>query len=446
MFSRYPIALTLIILASVCVLYNASANSNAGSTHNVSRNKEPRAGTGTALSRYSPSRLSVTAALPTTDSWFTSSDVSSGDNFGTSVALSGSTVVIGAPHDSDAFTSSGSAYVFVRDGEGWAQQQKLTSNTPSIDQNFGSSVAISGDTIVVGAYGESSVDVQTGAAYVFVRNEGTWSLQQKLTLSDPMGFDGFGQSVGISGDTIIVGAVGDSDDGSLPGSASVFVRDSAGVWSLQQKLRPHDAVPGDMFGFPVAISGNTALVSDSFFPANNGNFVGSVYVYERVGTVWSERQKLQINPKSGAEFGRAISIDGDTFVVGAIYDAHGSNTQGSAYVYVRTGATWSQQQKLFVRDSPAPERFGTSVAINAATIVVGNNFEDEHRGSAYVFVRDAKSNWKQQFKLTADDGLPEDYLGTSVATNGSVVLAGAVGKTVNGPSSGAVYYWSISQP
>jgi hypothetical protein len=117
-----------------------------------------------------------------------------------------------------------------------------------------------------------------------------------------------------------------------------------------------------------------------------------------VGTLWSERQKFQLNARSGYEFGRSLAIDGDTFVAGAAFDAHGSNTQGSAYVYVRKGETWSQQQKLFVRDSDAAERFGGSVAISGDTIVVGNSFEDDHRGAVYVFVRDAKANWQQQIK------------------------------------------------
>ena len=163
--------------------------------------------------------------------------------------------------DGAAGIDQGSAYVFVRSGGVWSQQQKLEASDAAADDRFGFSVAISGETVVVGAPGDDgAAGIDQGSAYVFVRSGGVWSQQQKLLASDAAADDDFGSSVAISGETVVVGAPWDDDaTGFYQGSAYVFVR-SGGVWSQQQKLLASDAAGGDAFGFSVAISGETVVV------------------------------------------------------------------------------------------------------------------------------------------------------------------------------------------
>jgi len=358
------------------------------------------------------------------------------------MSMSGNTVVIGHPHDSHDASWSGSAYVFVKDGSGWVQQQKLLPTTPKNDQVFGLSVSIDGDTIVVGCPGEGDATMPfAGAAYVFVRDGSNWVLQQKL-LSQSRLAGGFGGAVAISGNSIVVTASGDGDDNFLPGTASVFTRDQNGVWSFQQKVRASDQIRDQMYGGSVAISGDTVLVGSEYLAPNHGASIGAVYVYERVGTVWTERNKLTSSTwRGGYEFGRYLAIDGNIAVIGAYHEEHGSNTRGSVYVFVRDKGEWTQQQKLFVKEELAePDFFGVSVAIHGSTIIAGNSGADEQRGAAYIFTADDKLNWSQQTKLVAGDGLIEEHFGTAVATNGSEVLVSATGKNITGPSCGAVYY------
>ena len=381
-------------------------------------------------------------------SWFTSNDNAVGDVFGVPMSMSGDTVVIGDSDDSRDAPWSGSAYVFVKDGTGWVQQQKLLPTTPANDLVFGRSVSIDGDTIVVGAPGEGDPTLAfAGAAYVFVRQGSHWLLQQKLLLPEPRFGDGFGGAVAISGNSIVVTAMGDGDD-SFPGSASVFTRDSNGVWTFQQKVRASDHTFDQMYGGSVAISGDTVMVGSEYLAPHHGAGIGAVYVYERVGTVWSEVKKLTSSTwKGGYEFGRYLAIDGNIAVIGAYHEEHGSNTRGSVYVFVRDRGEWAQRQKLFVKEDLGEwDRFGVSVAIHGSTIVAGDIGDNDQRGAAYVFTADDKLNWSQQTKLVAGDGLIEEVFGTAVATNGSEVLVSAARKAISGPSCGAVYYSTLGAP
>ena len=163
--------------------------------------------------------------------------------------------------DGAAGVDQGSAYVFVRSGGVWSQQQKLLASDAAAGDLFGVSVAISGETVVVGApFDDGAAGFDQGSAYVFVRSGGVWSQQQKLEASDAAAGDMFGSSVAISGETVVVGApLDDGAAGTDQGSAYVFVR-SGGVWSQQQKLEASDAAAVDCFGFSVAISGETVVV------------------------------------------------------------------------------------------------------------------------------------------------------------------------------------------
>ena len=297
--------------------------------------------------------------------------------------------------DARSESDHGSAYVFVRSGGVWIEQQKLEASDADAGDLFGISVVISGETVVVGAVGDDgAAGGNQGSAYVFVRSAGGWSLQQKLEAPDAVAGDRLGASVAISGETVVVGA--DNDDGEAgftQGSAYVFVR-SGGAWGLQQKLDGLGRGGWGLFGDSVAISGETVLVGafgDDRTEANQG----AAYVFVRSGGVWTEQQKLEA-PDAHVfdEFGVSVTISGETAVVGELDDGAAGGNQGSAYVFVRSGGVWSLQQKLEAPNAARNDRFGESVAISGKTVVVGAEGDDGmaavSQGSAFVFVVDAR--------------------------------------------------------
>jgi hypothetical protein len=373
----------------------------------------------------------------------TASDAAAGDQFGTAVAISGETAVVGARSDDTAAdTNAGSAYVFVRSGTSWSEQAKLTAGDAAAGDDFGNSVAIDGDTIVVGADLDDDVGSASGSAYVFVRSGTSWSQQAKLTAGDAAAGDQFGFSAGISDETVVVGSVADDTAaGTDAGSAYVFVR-SGTSWSQQQKLTASDAAAGDLFGFAVGIDGETVGVGA---PVDNN--AGSAYVFVRSGTSWSQQAKLTASDAAaGDNFGRnAVGISGDTLVVGAPFDDTGAGSNaGSAYVFVRSGTSWSQQAKLTASDAAAGDVFGISEGISGDTIVVGAVNDDDggtDSGSAYVFTQSGTS-WSQQQKLTASDAAAGDSFGFAVSISGNTVVAGAFNDDDGGTSSGSAYVFA----
>jgi len=267
------------------------------------------------------------------------------------------------------------------------EQQKITASDGASDDYFGYSVSISGDTAIVGAYGNDDKGSYSGSAYVFVRSGTTWTEQQKLTASDGAAYDIFGESVSISGDTAIVGARHDDDKGSSSGSAYVFVR-SGTTWTEQQKLTASDGASSDWFGWSVSISGDTAIVG-AYLDDDKGSASGSAYVFVRSGTTWTEQQKLTASDGASSDyFGRSVSISGDTAIVGAYQDDDKGSASGSAYVFLRSGTTWTEQQKLTASDGGSVDHFGYSVSISGDTAIVGAYRDDDkgsYSGSAYVF-------------------------------------------------------------
>lgn len=357
----------------------------------------------------------------------TASDGAANDFFGGSVAISGDTIVVGSPFDQVGANNRGSAHVFARSGGVWAQQQKLTASDGADFGQFGFGntwVAIGGDTIIVGSpFEDIGANANQGSAYVFVQSGGVWTQQQKLTAGDGAGGDGFGFSVAMSGDALVVGALGDDTS---RGAAYFFVR-SGGVWTEQQKLTATDGVALDGFGGAVAISGDTIVAGAT---SDDGGR-GSSYVFVRSGGLWTEQQRLTASDRSAGDvFGSSVAVGGDTIVVSSPFDDVGASVnQGSAYVFVRNGIVWAQQQKLTASDGAAEEQFGR-VAIRGETIAVGapgdhigaNNFQ----GSVYVFMR-SNGVWAEQQKVTATDGTASDFFGFSVAIGQHSVVAGAPG-------------------
>jgi hypothetical protein len=246
------------------------------------------------------------------------SDLENGDEFGISVSISRDTAVIGT-------IVGDTAYVFVRSENLWIQQQKLAASGAF---TFGAAVAVSGDTAVIGAFEEGG---STGAAYVFVRNHGVWSQQQKLKPSEFLGASDFGYSVAIKGDTVLVGAPLDLHAGFASGSAFVFVR-RRGVWSEQQRLTASDAALGDEFGFFVAVSGDAAVIGAP--GGYRAHATGSAYVFSRSGDSWAQQGKLIASDAAeGDLFGGAVAVSGHTIVIGTPGDDQGGTNSGAAYVY-----------------------------------------------------------------------------------------------------------------
>jgi MYXO-CTERM domain-containing protein len=276
---------------------------------------------------------------------------------GSSVSIVGDTALIGELGSTAIGPSA--VIVFVRSGAQWMQQQVLSDGVDN--DSFGTPVALSADTALIGAFGRET-------AYVYTKAGTAWTQQQVLTASDgATGGHYFGSAVSLSGDTVLIGASGHD-------AAYVFVRTGA-TWTEQQKL----AVPGGSFGSAVALSGDTALVAD---PAAE-SFIGAVYVYTRSGAVWTQQQKLTASDGAGDDsFGGSVSVLANIAVVGAAHD--NGNPSGSAYVFARSGTTWSQTGKWKVSDG-AVDEFGGAVSLSGSSALVGAGFDDSGKGAAYVF-------------------------------------------------------------
>jgi FG-GAP repeat len=369
------------------------------------------------------------------DQKLTAFDTEASDALGTTVSISGNTAIVGAPRDDDKGIGSGSAYIFVQSNNSWTQQAKLTTTDGA--ETFGFSVAIRGDTAIVGAPRN-----EAGSAYIFVRNDDTWTQQTKLTATDSAVDDFFGVSVAISGETVLIGALKDDDKGESSGSAYIFQR-LGGAWVQQAKLTADDGAAGDVFGSSVALSEDTAIVG-AFGDDDTGERSGSAYSFVRRGDAWTQQAKLTADDGEATHFfGTSVSLSGNTAIVGA-NDFDRSDASGAAYIFVRSGDTWTQQTKLNPNDGAGEDAFGTSVAVSEDTVIVGAPGDDDKgksSGSAYIFVR-SRDKWIQQNKLTALDGAIGDGFGESVALSENTAIVGVPGNDDRGEGSGAVYVFS----
>lgn len=315
------------------------------------------------------------------------------DQFGWSVALTDDTALVGAlAADVGGDDSRGAAYVFVRDGDTWRPQGKLIAGDGKADNRFGWSVDLSGDTALVGAALADGGDKPgQGAAYVFTRRGDRWRQQARLMPSDGGAGDRFGVSVAVSGDTALVGArFAVVDDNLEQGAAYVFVRDRDGGWRQQGKLTASDGVELDGFGVSVALTGDTALVGANGADTGAAD-QGAAYVFTRDGGVWSQRAKLTADDgAAGDAFGVSVALAGDTALVGAnVAAVSGDAKRGAAYVFTRGVKGWRQRSKLTVSDGAELDGLGVSVALSGRTALLGAQDADVgdtfHQGAAYVF-------------------------------------------------------------
>ena len=319
----------------------------------------------------------------------TASDAASGDVFGYSVSISGDTAIVGAERDNG---NVGAAYVFVRSGGVWSQESKLTVPDGAAGDYFGSRVSLYSDTAVVGAWMSDPGGVSgAGSAYVFVRSGGVWSQEAKLTVSGANSWDLLGASVAIYGDTIIVGTeAGEAGAVTNAGTAYVFVR-SGGVWSQEAKLTASDAATGDRFGATADLYDNTAILGAWYSDPSGRLDAGSAYIFVRSGGVWTEQTKLVASDsEEGDHFGKSVAISGDTAVVSASYEDPGGITDaGSAYVFSLNGGIWTEQEKLNTEDPHLNDFFGVGASISGDTVLVGAYQAEPdgvtNAGGAYIF-------------------------------------------------------------
>lgn len=401
------------------------------------------------------------------------------DYFGYSVAASGDMVVVGVPFASAI--DSGAVHVFTRNAGVWTEEAVLTAGNPGFDDYFGYSVGISGDTLVVGApLEDSSVGGvngipnegagNSGAAYVFVRVNGTWSQQAYLKAGNPGAGDQFGWSVAVSGDTVVVGA--NHEDSNVPGvdgipnelavdsgAAYVFSRSGA-VWAQQAFLKAGNPGAADEFGAAVAVSADTVVIGSAredsstmgvnSVPDEMAANSGAAYVFTRTEVTWTQQAYLKAgNAESEDEFGKSVAVSGDRVVVGAPWESgdtpgvNGSPNEngtgvGAAYAFTRDGVTWIQDAYLKAANPGSYDFFGDSVSISGDAMVVGatgesgssnvvNGIPDDgalYSGAAYLFEQDG-GGWTQLAYLKAGNPGVGDYLGLSVAISGDTVVAGA---------------------
>ncbi len=271
-------------------------------------------------------------------------DGDGGDHFGRSVALEGNIAVVGAEGAYGNVFLSGSAYIFYRDQGGmdnWGPVAKLIASDGAEGDEFGYVVALNGDTVLVGAPYDDDIGASSGSAYVFDRDQGgadNWGEAAKLTASDPAQYDYFGAKVALSGDTALIGAWGDDDHGEASGSAYLFERDQGGAdnWGQVKKLTASGGETNDYFGEAVAIEGDTVMVG-AFNDNDNGSGAGSVYIFNRnLGGSGNWGKVTELYASDGAVgdgFGWSVAIDGDTAMVGVWLDDEAGANSGSAYIF-----------------------------------------------------------------------------------------------------------------
>lgn len=372
--------------------------------------------------------------------------------FGRSAAISNDVVMIAKPATVHGI---GAVYSFRRTGDSWEFEQKLESTDGGLNDSYGRSVAVDGDMAIVGA---PFVD-RSGAAYIFRFNGSMWIEEAKLNPSDGFGTDYFGLSVAISGQTVVIGASHEPRLG--PGKAYVFgIVDD--VWVEQAILIGSDTEPKDYFGKSVAIDGDTIVVGAWNESNNNLSFpdgMGAAYVFTRDpgNGAWTEQAKLISTdplPFEQDRFGRAVAIAQGRIVVGTEPVSTSVNPGGSAYVFHFDGTQWQSEAKLVGSDTGGANRFGMSVAFDGRTIVIGAwGQRDRHcpfgetclDGAAYVFTLDSDQvEWIEQTKLISDDREANDHLGWAVAVDGLNAVVGAFYDDDMGTNSGSAYIFDIT--
>ncbi|MBO9663122.1 hypothetical protein [Dokdonella sp.] len=370
-------------------------------------------------------------------------DGSPGDNFGCSLAISGDTAVIGAYVATVDHPAQGAVYVYTRADGAWTPTQKLVAADGAELDQFGEAIALDGDTLLISANGAHVGGGRfAGAVYVFTRGgDGVWSETQKLTAGDAAEYDNFGWSVALSGTTALIGApYADVAGRSDQGAAYVFSL-AGGNWSEVAKLAATDGAADEHFGRAVAIEGQAALIGAADATVDGNAAQGATYAFDESGGVWHESQKLA--GSGGAAFdgyGQAVAISGDAALIGA-------PLKEVAYVLVRADGLWQERQLLAGSDAPDNTRyFGYALDLEGAQAIVGAFDVDvdgrQYQGAAYVFDLDGGA-WAETRRLVASDGAAHENFGLAVGISSGVALAGAYHAGVGAHAEqGAAYFYA----
>ena len=383
-----------------------------------------------------------------------------GEEFGEAVAISGETIVVGTPNYTvrSSDVEQGAAYVFTKPAAGWShavQRAVLTARHGLSEELFGHSVAVSANTIVVGApFRQVGRHIGQGAAYVFVKPASGWrNATQSATLSAARGAENeyFGESVAIAGATIVCGAPGRRVGANArAGAVDVFERPASG-WAgspgERAQLTASDGKANDALGISVAISGATAVAGADLHATGANAGQGAAYVFVRPASGWkSATQAAELTAGAGAGqagelFAHDVAISANTIAAGAPDRAQGASSDaGAIYVFVRPASGWAgsppAQATLSAADPARGEALGGALAISARAIVAGASFKDvagnAEQGAVYVFAKPA-SGWASTTdsqQLTAAGGVAGDSLGRSVAIAGATIIAGAPDREV----------------
>ena len=321
--------------------------------------------------------------------------------FGYSTSYDNNTLMIGAHADNKAGKRSGSVYVFERKNNEWQKTSVLSASDASEGDLFGMAVSLSGDTVLIGAYADDDGGEKSGSVYVFERKAGEWVETEKLHASDAKKQDWFGFSVSLDKNIALIGAYGSDEHGNHSGSAYIFERDND-QWLETAKLMASDAAPDHLFSRSLVIKDGIVLVG-AHGDDTYGLQSGAVYVYERDGEQWVQSNKITApDGKKHMHFGNFLSFDGKALAIGAYGDRGQGGYAGSVYIFERGEVGWQLMQKVTASDSDKGDFFGHSVSIDNGTLLVGaygDDVEDGHYGSAYVF--HDNSEWQEEEKLKA---------------------------------------------
>ena len=364
------------------------------------------------------------------------SDTVSGDYFGTSLSVSGDYLVVGAYKDDDTASNSGSAYIFQNVAGNWTQVQKCTASDAEADDELGWSVAIDGDYMVAGSRFEDTGGWNSGACYIYYNSGGFPATEtQKIVSSVPQASEYFGYSVAIEGDFIVVGAYGGGST-SFAGCAYIF-ENTAGTWAQTQKLEASDTTAGDYFGNSVSISGDFLVIGAKYEDAGGITYAGSAYVFENVAGTWTQTQKLEASDGGGYSdyFGGSVSISGDYIVIGIIGDDDKGSAAGAAEIFKNISGVWTFMKKLLASDGALGDSFGYSVSIKGDAVMVGATEEDTGgtaAGAVYLYNRNCggSDNWGQVQIIRGE--LAADNFGTAVSNSSTHAAATAMTSSIVG--------------
>ncbi len=377
----------------------------------------------------------------------TASDGANGDLFGKSASIYRDQIILGAPSDDDNGNNSGAAYIFEKKENEWTEVVKLTEVNGAANNGFGNSVSTFGDLAIVGAVGDDDDPVGVpGSAYIFERNEETWSQVKKITASDATTYNGFGKAVSIYGERVVIGAAIDDDDPDVtPGAVYIFEK-IGGTWTEVTKLTSSDGSYNNGFGISVSVSGDYIIVGVPF-DRDKGYSSGAVEIFEKINGTWTNVKKITASDGTAFEnFGINVSISGDQAIIGADEDKENGDNSGAAYIIERIGGAWTQVAKLTTTVAAPYTAFGCSVSIHGDRVIVGACGGMETtliEGSAYIFEK-IDGTWTQTLELNPSDKADYVKFGSAVSIFDNQSVVGAKGDDDYGDHTGVAYVYDLS--